>query len=169
MSDQSEKREQVLTVHRIYTKSSLFESAAMTLALLKNPPAPIIDMQTQVNYQAREDEKDLYEAVLHIQLTAKLSGNLLWRQQIQVAGLYTVRGFEEEQIKHIINGHCMNQLYPYACAALSTATTQAGFPAIYLTPLNFDALYREQLKKEDKQAREQATEKAAKTLDAMPH
>ncbi len=126
-------------------------------------------MQTQVNYQAREEENDLYEAVLHIQLVAKVSGNLLWRQQIQVAGLYTVKGFAEEQIKHILNGHCMNQLYPYACAALSAATTQAGFPAMYLTPLNFDALYREQLKNEEKQTREQAVEHAAKAGEAISH
>lgn len=140
--------QQIFVAHRVYLKSTLFEAVPMTLAVLKKPPAPVVDMQVFVNFSPREEEQHLYEAVLTLQLTAKIDGNLLWRQQLQQAGLYTLSGFNEEQVKQILNGYCMNQLYPYACANVSAAAVQAGFPAIYLDPMNFDVLYEEQLKRE---------------------
>lgn len=134
-------------IQRIYTKSSLFEAAMLTTELLKTATDATIDMQAQVNTSEREN--DTHEAVLTLQLTAKVTGNLVWRIQFQQAGLYTLTGFEEEGRKKILNGYCMNQLYPYAVAAISAMVVQGGFPAVYLAPMNFEALYLEQKKKEE--------------------
>jgi preprotein translocase subunit SecB len=104
----------------------------------------MIDMQAQVNVSDRGD--DTHEAVLTLQMTAKLEGNLLWRAQLQQTGLYKLTGFNEEGLKRILNGHCMNQLYPYAAAGVSTMAMQAGFQPVYLAPMNFEVLYLEQKK-----------------------
>jgi len=138
-----------LAVQRIYTKGSLFEAVTLTPALLKSistTAAPTIDLQVQTNYTKRED--DTYEAVLTINLTAKNDGSLLWRIQLQQAGLYTLEGVDEEQLKRVLNGYCMNQLYPYAATTASMMVLQGGFPPLYLTPMNFDTLYRKQLEQE---------------------
>jgi preprotein translocase subunit SecB len=62
-------------------------------------------------------------------ITAKLSDNLLWRIQLQQAGLYTLKSFEEG-IKRVLNGHCINQLFPYAAATVSAMAVQGGFPPV---------------------------------------
>lgn len=127
-----------LKVHRLYTKGSLFEAAVLNSSLLEPPPEPVLDLQISANANPQKD-KGLHEAVLTIQLTAKHQDNLLWRVQYQHAGLYTLEGFSEEAEKRVLQGFCMNQLYPYACAEVNRLVTQGGFLPVYLNPINFDA------------------------------
>ncbi len=157
---QEKRSEQVLAVQRIYTKGSLFEAATLTSQLLKAMPNPIVDMQAHAGFSEREDHT--YEAVLTLQLTGKHEGNLLWRIQLQQAGLYTLKGFDDVQLKMVLNGYCMNQLYPYACAAASNIVIQGGFSPIYLGPMNFEMLYQEQQKQEKKQAAEKQSKETVK-------
>jgi preprotein translocase subunit SecB len=149
-SETTPTTESSLAVQRIYTKGSLFEAVAFLPELLKTASHPVIDLQAQANFSERGE--DAFEAVLTLQLTAKADGNLLWRIQLQQAGLYALKGFDEEQRKHILSGYCMNQLYPYAAATASSMVVQGGFPPAYLAPMNFEALYREQQKKEKEAA-----------------
>ena len=100
-------------------------------------------MQAHINVLAQEEGKDLYEAVLTLQLTAKVDSKLLWRFQLLQAGLYTIKDFSKEQCPTILNGYCMNQLYPYASSIVSAAAVQGGFPPVYLGPMNFELLYQE--------------------------
>ena len=39
---------------------------------------------------------------------------------------------------------CPNILYPYAREAVADIFGRGSFPQIYLTPINFDALFRQQ-------------------------
>jgi preprotein translocase subunit SecB len=145
-TNHAETAEATLAVLRIYVKSSLFEAAMLTPELLKTTTAPAIDLQAQVDVADRGN--DAHEAVLTLQLTAKLAGNLLWRIQLQQAGLYTLKDFEEEGRKKVLKGYCMNQLFPYAAAKVSEMAVQGGFPPVYLAPMNFEALYTEQKTRE---------------------
>lgn len=139
-----------LTLHRIYTKGSSFEAAPMTLELLQGNTQPKIDLQIGVNFYKKD--ADLHEAVLGLQVTAKHQDALLWKAQIQQAGLYTLKGFSEEQLKTVLVGFCMSQIYPYAALNLNQAVTQGGFATVYLQPLNFDQLMKEQAKAQQEQA-----------------
>lgn len=86
---------------------------------------------------------------------------MLWQIKLQQAGLYTLQGLDEEQRKQVLNGFCMNQLYPYACANINHLVVQGGFPAINLLPMDFARLYQEQSAKEREQAK---TEKSAEMV-----
>jgi preprotein translocase subunit SecB len=127
------------SVERIYTKSSVFESARWAPDLLHAKTTPVMEMQVQVN--ATHRGHDTHEAVLTLQVTAKLDGNLLWRAEIQQAGLYKLAGFTEEGRKRLLHGYCMDQLYPYAASSVSIMAMQGGFPGVYLSPINFEARY----------------------------
>jgi preprotein translocase subunit SecB len=41
--------------------------------------------------------------------------------------------------------HCPAVLFPYARETVANATMHAGFPPVHLAPINFDALYQQQL------------------------
>jgi preprotein translocase subunit SecB len=41
--------------------------------------------------------------------------------------------------------HCPAMLFPYARQAIAQATMLAGFPPVQLQPINFEALYAQQL------------------------
>jgi preprotein translocase subunit SecB len=61
-----------------------------------------------------------------------------------VPGCYALTGFTPEAEKAVLNGFCMNQLYPYACAEVSHLAAQGGFGMIYLQPIDFIQQYKEQ-------------------------
>ena len=56
-------------------------------------------------------------------------------------------GFTPENEKFILNGFCMNQLYPYACAEVSHLVNQGGFGMVHLQPIDFVQQYKEQQSK----------------------
>jgi preprotein translocase subunit SecB len=128
-----------MKVHRLYTKASLFEVATSGRSLLEAPPEPILDLKITANSNPQAQEKELHEAILTIEITAKHQECLLWRVQYQHAGLYTLTGFTEEAQKRVLQGFCMNQLYPYVCAEVNRLVTQGGFLPVYLNPINFEA------------------------------
>jgi preprotein translocase subunit SecB len=80
---------------------------------------------------------------------------------LQQAGFYTLQGFNEEQKKRILNGYCANQLYQYTCVVVNNTITQGGFPPVFLAPMNFEALYDQQLKQAVKQTTPTATPAAS--------
>jgi preprotein translocase subunit SecB len=41
--------------------------------------------------------------------------------------------------------HCPAVLFPYARETVADATMRAGFPPVHLAPINFEALYQQQL------------------------
>jgi preprotein translocase subunit SecB len=149
-SPEAAPAEPKFTLHRILNKGSVFEAAPLTRALLENPLQPTIELK--IGTQVASPESNFHEVVMDLQVTAKHNGSLVWRAQIQQAGFYTLEGFEEAQIKPILHGFCMNQIYPHASAVLTYLVTQGGFPAVYLTPLNFEQIYQEQQKEAAKQA-----------------
>ena len=51
--------------------------------------------------------------------------------------------FPDDQLKHLLGSFCPSILYPYAREVVTDAVVRAGFPQLYLTPVNFDALYEQ--------------------------
>lgn len=146
----------VIKVHRIYTKGTVFETAAPKLALIENPPQPVIDLQFNINAHVIEKDKNIYEPVLTLNVTAKHDGSIIWKAQVHQAGMYTLDNFNEEQRNLVLNGVCINQIYPYALVVLNQLINQGGFAPIYMNPMNFEQIYAEQQKQQQKLATEEA-------------
>ncbi|HOI52596.1 MAG TPA: protein-export chaperone SecB, partial [Azonexus sp.] len=51
----------------------------------------------------------------------------------------------EDQLEPLIAIACPNVLFPYARETVSDAVTRAGFQAILLQPVNFEAMYVQRL------------------------
>jgi preprotein translocase subunit SecB len=132
-----------LKLHRIYTKASLFEAANIASTELA-AVQPIIDLQVHANVCLQTLPENTHEVVLTLQITAKHNGALLWRVQLQQAGFYALTGFTPEAEKSVLNGFCMNQLYPYACSEVNHLVNQGGFGMVHLQPINFAQKHKEQ-------------------------
>ncbi len=129
-------------LHRIYTKNSLFEAGTLTVSALEVPVVPRLDLQVHADVFPQDSE--VYEAVLTLNIVAKNDEKTLWSLKLQQAGLYNLLDFTEEKKQNVLNGFCMNQLYPYACAVVNHIVVQGGFAPIYLSPMNFEQLYQQQ-------------------------
>jgi preprotein translocase subunit SecB len=54
-------------------------------------------------------------------------------------------GFTEESLGGMLGAYCPEMLFPYAREAISELITKGGFPQLLITPVNFNALYTEQM------------------------
>ena len=118
----------------------------MSLKLLKEPVNPVINMEVFMDH--KDQGENNWEVMLTLQLTAKDQESMLWRLQLQQAGWYLIKGFTEEPKDQILKGYCMNQLYVHAGETVCNMVIKGGFPPIYLTPMDFEMLYRDQQQKQ---------------------
>ena len=75
------------------------------------------------------------------------------------AGIFTIQGAPTEQLDHLLNSFCPSILFPYAREAITSQVIRGSFPQLVLAPINFDALYMQQLaeKQQSAQTQEEST------------
>jgi preprotein translocase subunit SecB len=134
-------------IQRIYVKDLSFE-APSTPEIFKTEWTPQVDFNLHTSFSNITD--DAYEVVLQITVTAKLKDKTAFLIEVKQAGIFTVKGFTKEQLDPMLGSFCPNILFPYARELISTTISRGSFPPLYLAPINFDALYQEQLKQHKK-------------------
>ncbi|MEM7082764.1 MAG: protein-export chaperone SecB [Pseudomonadota bacterium] len=154
MAEQSADERQV-AIQRIYVKDISFESPRAP-AVFAEKWEPDVNMQLNTR-SSKLDGDDLYEVVLTVTLDTKVEGSTIFLCEVQQAGVFVIKGFTEEEIKHVAGSFCPNQLFPYARAAVADLVSRGGFPNLALQPINFDALlaqHQQELQKAQSEAQQ---------------
>lgn len=97
-------------------------------------------------------ENDVREVVLTVTVTVKLKEKVAFLIEVKQAGIFSLKRFNEEQLRQMLGSFCPNILYPYAREVVTDAVTRAGFPQLYLAPINFDVLYEQQKQQQQQQS-----------------
>ena len=92
-------------------------------------------------------EDDVYEVILTVTATVSVEDKTAFLSEVHQAGIFILKGHEPDILQQVQQVYCLNTLYPYACAALSDLVTKGGFPQLLLPPMNFGALYAQNLQK----------------------
>lgn len=104
------------------------------------------EVSVELNSQVAELPSDNFEVSLTVTVTAKGEGKTAYIVEVQQAGVFQISGFEEQaQRAHVLGAYCPTVLFPYVREAISDLVQRAGFPPFMLQPVNFDALYQQQL------------------------
>ena len=119
---------------------------------LENPGAPqsfqmSATPQVEVGLRTRAEAvaQDTYECVLTITVTARSGDKTVFLVEAAQAGVFVIRGVPANQLQPVLAVHCPAVLFPYARETVASATMHAGFPPVQLAPINFEALYQQQL------------------------
>ena len=140
------------SVQRVYIKDLSLEVPNSPQIFLKAwEPEINLDLATQTNV-IKEADESVHEVVLTVTVTVKLKDEVAFLVEIKQAGIFSLVGFPEDQIQPMLGSYCPNLLYPYARAAITDAVVQGGFPQLYLSPVNFDALYQQHVEQQQKEA-----------------
>lgn len=132
-------------IQRIYVKDLSFETPhAPEIFREEWKPEVNVDLQTKTNRL----EDSIFEIVLHLTVTVKMGERVAFLVEVHQAGIFTLKGFPEEQLAHALGSLCPNILYPYAREAISDLVIRGGFPQLLLAPVNFDALYMQHLEQQ---------------------
>ncbi|MGD9389929.1 MAG: protein-export chaperone SecB [Thioalkalispiraceae bacterium] len=155
MSDNEQAKsetEQQFAINKIYIKDVSFESP--------NSPAQFTaewkpESNLELNTNGKPLEDNVYEVVLSLTVTVKNQEQTAYLVEVQQCGIFSIAGFNDEDLSHMLGSFCPNILFPYAREAVSDLVTRGGFPQLLLAPVNFDALYAQHVQQLQKQAEQQ--------------
>ncbi len=132
--------QQTFALQRMYLKDASVESPSSPMVFTKAwKPKFKVDLNTRSNFIAEKS----HEVVLTVTLTAELEEENVLLIEVQQAGLFAIEGIEGDTLKQVLGIACPNLLFPYAREAVDSMALKAGFPAVGLQPVNFEALFRE--------------------------
>lgn len=147
MSDQ----QPVFSIEKIYVKDLSIEVPNAPQCFLEREGAQI---NIQMGTNGTVVGEGTYDVVLTVTVTASIGDKTQFLIEVAQAGIFAIRNVPEEEIEPIVAIACPNILFPYAREAMSDATTRAGFPPILLSPVNFEAAYRQRLEAEQQRPHE---------------
>jgi len=140
----AQNNETQFAVQRIYTKDLSFESPrAPQIFQQKWEPAVELSLNTKQN----ELSGDFHEVVLSLSVTVKVGEEVAFIAEVQQAGIFLIKGLDEAGMHHTLAAFCPSILFPYAREALDNLVIRGSFPALMLAPVNFDALYAQEMQR----------------------
>lgn len=129
-------------IQRVYIKNLSYETNN-TPAVFQEKWEP--ELNLDLNTEHTELDKGVYEVVLKVTATVTNSSKTAFLVEVDQAGIFTIEGPSQEQLDHLLNSFCPSLLFPYAREIISSEVMRGSFPQLVLAPINFDALYMQQL------------------------
>jgi preprotein translocase subunit SecB len=133
---------QQFNIQKVFMKDMSFETPNSP-AIFTEEWKPDINLQLTSN--ATPMAEGLFEVVLSLTVTAKLGEKTAYLAEIQQGGIFSLGGFDQPQMSHMLGAFCPNVLYPFAREAIADLIGKGGFPPVYVAPVNFDALYAQRM------------------------
>ncbi|GAA6134667.1 protein-export chaperone SecB [Oceaniserpentilla sp. 4NH20-0058] len=150
---QQEKKGQ-FAIQRIFTKDVSFESPNSP-EIFRGQWKPQVNMD--LNTRSNKLDENIYEVVLTITVTAKNEDKTAFLAEVQQGGIFQIDGLEGPALHQTLGAFCPNLLFPYAREAVDGLVTKGSFPALMLAPVNFEAIYAQNLQKKQEEAQAEAT------------
>jgi len=145
VQENQEAQHPVFNIEKIYVKDASLEAPnAPQIFLQQTQPKVSIELQNR----ATMIDQGVFEAVVTVTVTSKIDDKVAFLVEVAQAGIFRVMNVPEENISAILGIACPNILYPYAREAVSDLVTRGGFPPVLLNPINFEALYAQQLQQQ---------------------
>jgi preprotein translocase subunit SecB len=132
----------VFNMQKVYVKDMSMEIPnAPAIFLETEPPA----LETQLNIDAQNFSEGLYELVVTATVTTRIKDKVAFLVEMRQAGIFEIRNFPQDQMDALLGIHCAGTLFPYLRANVADIVVRAGFPALHLPNVNFEAFYAQRL------------------------
>lgn len=104
---------------------------------------PQVDVQFNINVNNVADE--VHEVVLKVNVGARSDNGVHFLVDVSYAGLLGLRNLPEEAIGPFLLIEAPRLLFPFVRQVVADAVQQTGFPPLLLEPIDFNAVYLQQL------------------------
>ncbi len=137
-----EQLQPIFTVEKLYVKDLSVE--------VPNAPAIFMERespQMDVNLSTASESigENLYQTGITVTVTAKTSDKTMFLVECTQMGIFRIENVPAEQLPMVLGIGCPNIVFPYLRETISDVVIRAGFPPVLLNPVNFEALYQQQL------------------------
>ena len=83
--------------------------------------------------------------MLKLEGKAENGGTLLFRFELEFAGVFRIRNVPQESLNAVVLIECPRLLFPFAREVIATNVRNGGFPPLLLDPVDFVGLYRNKM------------------------
>jgi len=134
-ADRNVESERGYGLQRIYIKDLSFE-APKTPEVFQGDWTPSLNVN--IGTKTRSLGEDLHEVVVTVNVEARNGEDVVFLVELHQAGVFVIRGFEDEERNRILGILCPQNLFPFAREAVASLTLKGGFPQVLLQPVNFE-------------------------------
>lgn len=119
---------------------------------VENPQAPHSfqwdgqpQIDVQVNIQANSVTSEIHEVTLKLSVKAESDQGVHFSVELDYGTLFGLRNISDEQAHPFLFGEAPRLMFPFARRVVADAVRDAGFPPLVLEPIDFNALYVQQI------------------------
>lgn len=144
----SEAPQPTLAIEKIYLRDLSVEVPHAPEAFLERE-AP--NVEVNIRSSSRTVQDSMFEVVLTVTITAKVKDKAMFLVEAAQAGVFQIRNVPQQDLGPVLGIACPNTLFPYVRETISSVISRAGFPPVVLAPMNFEAIYQQQMQQMQQQ------------------
>jgi preprotein translocase subunit SecB len=133
-----------ITIHGQYIKDMSLENPRAPQSLQLTAP-PQYNLNVRCDARSLE-QPGMFEVTMSVELDGKDQQNQpIFVMELVYAGVVSVGAVPQEAIGPIVGIHVPMLLFPFARAIITATLSQAALPPLLLQPVDFAALYQQQV------------------------
>lgn len=134
-----------LNVLAQYIKDLSFENPNAPSSLQQSQQQPNINIQ--INVGADNLTPTDFEVSIKIDGKAEVAGKVLFSIELVYGGVFRIQGVPQESLHPFVMIECPRLLFPFAREIVANSVRNGGFPPLLLDPIDFVALYRQNMER----------------------
>ena len=128
-----------------YIRDLSFENPGAPGTLLGGGANPAFNVSISVGVKKQNDE--IYAVELTLNAKANREDVVLFNVELVYGGVFRLKNVPENQLSQLLMIECPRLIFPFARQVLASVTQQGGFPPLMMEPVDFSAIYRQNLAK----------------------
>lgn len=127
-----------------YIRDMSFENPGAPGSIMLGGPNP--NFQVGINVGVKKQSDDVYAVEITLNAKADREKNVLFNVELIYGGVFRMKNIPEAQLAPLLLVECPRLIFPFARQVLATITQQGGFPPLMMEPVDFNAIYLQNLK-----------------------
>jgi preprotein translocase subunit SecB len=126
-----------------YIRDLSFENPGAPGSIMGGAGNPAFNVNISVAVKKQNDE--VFAVELTLNAKAERESNVLFNVELVYGGVFRIRNIAESDMPLLLMVECPRLIFPFARQVLASVTQQGGFPPLMMEPVDFMAIYRQNL------------------------
>ena len=126
-----------------YIRDLSFENPGAPGSIMAGGGNPAFNVSISVGVKKQAD--DIYAVELTLNAKANREAVVLFNVELVYGGVFRLKNVPEATLSQLLMIECPRLIFPFARQVLASVTQQGGFPPLMMEPVDFAAIYRQNL------------------------
>ena len=127
-----------------YIRDLSFENPGAPASIMGGSTSP--QFSVGVNVGVKKQTDDIYAVEISITAKAEREKTPLFQAEMVYGGVFRIKNVPEDQLAPLLMVECPRMIFPFARHALANTVQIGGFPPLMMDPIDFQALFVQNLR-----------------------